>query len=145
MPDDTIRIRDRITWYEMSPIREDPAGNEIPPTTGLVFVPGARVDPRAYANVLRPLVDAGFFVAVLKDPLRLLHPRSGPSQDRPRPASDIDHWAVGGHSLGGTTAAVVADTNEQVNGLVLFASVPGRPDRAHRPEGVSRVRYVPTV
>jgi hypothetical protein len=127
VPDDTIRIRDRITWYEMSPIREDPAGNEIPPTTGLVFVPGARVDPRAYAHVLRPLVDAGFFVAVLKDPLgfSILDP------DHPEVVlglhPDIAHWAVGGHSLGGTTAAGVADTNEQVNGLVLFASYPAGP------------------
>ena len=124
LPDDTVRIRDRITWYEMSPIREDRAGDEIPPTTGLVFVPGARVDPRAYAHVLRPLVDAGFFVAVLKEPLgfSVLDP------DHPEVVlglhPDIAHWAVAGHSLGGTTAAAVADANEQVNGLVLFAAYP---------------------
>ena len=124
VPDDQVRIADRITWYEMSPIREDQAGNEIPPTTGLVFVPGARVDSRAYAHLLRPVVRAGYFVAVLKEPLGL------PILDPDHPDSvlalhpDIAYWALGGHSVGGTTAAAAADLNEQVNGLVLFAAYP---------------------
>ena len=124
IPDDQVRIADRITWYEMSPVREDQAGNEIPPTTGLVFVPGARVDSRAYAHLLRPLVEAGFFVAVLKEPLgfSILNPDHPASVLRTHP--DIPYWAVGGHSLGGTTAVTAADTDEQVNGLVLFAAYP---------------------
>src|SRR5215213_7915268 len=124
IPTDRVRIADRITWYEMSPVREDQAGNEIPPTTGLVFVPGARVDSRAYAHLLRPLVEAGFFVAVLKEPLgfSILNPDHPASVLRTHP--DIPFWAVGGHSLGGTTAATAADTDEQVKGLVLFAAYP---------------------
>ena len=126
-PDETVRIADRITWYEITPIREDQAGNEILPTTGLIFVPGARVDPRAYAHVLRPLVDAGFFVAVLKEPLGL----SILDPDHPEVVialhPEITYWAVAGHSLGGTTAAAFADANEQVNGLVLFAAYPASP------------------
>ena len=127
VPDDQVRIADRITWYEMSPIREDQAGNEIRPTTGLVFVPGARVDSRAYAHLLRPVVRAGYFVAVLKEPLGL------PILDPDHPDSvlalhpDIAYWALGGHSVGGTTAAAAADLNEQVNGLVLFAAYPASP------------------
>jgi Alpha/beta hydrolase family len=124
IPNEQVRIADRVTWYEMSPIREDEAGNEILPTTGLVFVPGARVDPRAYAHVLRPLVDAGFFVAVVKDPLgfSILDPDHPDFVIGLHP--DIAYWAVGGHSLGGTTAAMSADANEQVSGLVLFAAYP---------------------
>ena len=37
---------------------------------------------------------------------------------------EITYWAVGGHSLGGMTAAAIADADEQVNGLVLYASYP---------------------
>ena len=124
VPSDQVRIADRITWYEMIPVREDQSGNEIPPTTGLVFVPGARVDSRAYAHVLRPLVEAGFFVAVLKEPLgfSILNPDHPDSVLALHP--DIAYWAVGGHSLGGTTGADAADANEAVNGLVLFASYP---------------------
>ena len=145
-----VRVSDRITWYEMSPIRKDRFGNEIPPTTGpgirvdtgvavgdeippttgLVFVPGARVDPRAYAHVLRPLVEAGYFVAVLKEPLGFSiidakHPQSVLGVH-----PNIAHWAVAGHSLGGTTAATCADADERVDGLVLFGSYPA--DRLQR-------------
>ena len=141
LPDDQVRIADRITWYEMTPIREDQAGNAIQPTTGLIFVPGARVDARAYAHVLRPLVEAGYFVAVLKEPLgfSILDPDHPESVLAVHP--DIAYWAVGGHSLGGTTAAAAADTHEQVNGLVLFGAYPAEPDRAHRPEGDLGLRH----
>src|SRR3712207_6094588 len=59
IPDDRLRIVDRVTWYEMVPVIEDRAGNAIRPTIGLVFIPGGRVDSRAYAHVLRPLAEAG--------------------------------------------------------------------------------------
>ena len=124
VPDDRVRVDDRITWYEMSPIREDATGNAVVPTTGLIFVPGARVDPRAYAHLLRPLVEAGYFVAVVKPPLGFSiidpgHPGSVLSLH-----TEIRYWALAGHSLGGTTAASTADTNPEIDGLVLFASYP---------------------
>jgi hypothetical protein len=130
IPNDRVRIADRITWYEMSPIRQDRAGNPIPPTTGLVLVPGAQIDARAYAHVLRPLVEAGYFVAVLKEPLgfSVLDPDHAETVLAVHP--EISYWALAGHSLGGVTAARTADTNEQVNGLVLFGSYPaGRIER----------------
>ena len=123
-PDDRVRVADRITWYEMSPIKEDRAGNAIPPTTGLVFVPGARVDSRAYAHVLRPLVEAGYLVAVLKEPLGLSVLDRNHAETLLEVHPEITYWALAGHSLGGVTAAGVADGNERVNGLVLFGSYP---------------------
>ena len=63
-----MRLADRLGWYELIPVRQDASGDEIRPTAGLVFVPGARIDSRAYANVLRPLAEAGYLVAVLKEP-----------------------------------------------------------------------------
>jgi hypothetical protein len=127
IPDDRVRVADRITWYEMSPIIQDRAGNAIKPTTGLVFVPGGRVDSRAYARLLRPLVEAGYFVAVLKEPLGLsmLDPDHAETLLAVHP--DITYWALAGHSLGGVTAASLADANEQVNGLVLLGSYPASP------------------
>jgi dienelactone hydrolase len=70
------------------------------------------------------LVEAGFFVAVLKDPLgfSILDPDHPDSVIRLHP--DIAYWALGGHSLGGTTAVSAADRIERVDGLVLFASYP---------------------
>ena len=119
-----VRISDRLVWYELIPVRKDPAGEDIKPTTGLLFVPGARVDSRAYAQVLRPLAEAGYLVAVLKEPFgfSLLDADQGRKVLDVHP--EITYWAVGGHSLGGTTAASLADQDERVKGLVLFASYP---------------------
>ena len=122
-----VRFADRLGWYELVSAREDSAGEVIRPTTGVVFVPGARVDSRAYAHVLRPLAEAGYLVAVLKEPfgLALLDPDHGRKVLDLHP--EIAHWVVGGHSLGGTVAASLADDDDRVAGLVLYASYPANP------------------
>jgi Alpha/beta hydrolase family len=122
--ENSVRIADRPTWYEMIPVREDASGRNIKPTAGLMFTPGARVDSRAYAHVLRPVAESGYLVVVLKEPFGF----SLLDADRGRMVLDIhpeiNTWVVGGHSLGGTTATMLADRDERVKGLVLFASYP---------------------
>ncbi|MEP6562666.1 MAG: alpha/beta hydrolase [Nakamurella sp.] len=95
------------------------------PTVGLVFSPGARVDSRAYVDLLRPAAAAGSLVVILKEPygLAIIQPgqSGGPIADHP----EIATWAVGGHSLGGTAAALFAGDNLNfVKGLLLWASYP---------------------
>jgi predicted alpha/beta-hydrolase family hydrolase len=125
--EDSVRLADRLGWYELIPVREDQSGETIKPTAGLLFVPGARVDSRAYAHVLRPLAEAGYLVAVLKEPFgfSVLDADHGKKVLDVHP--EITGWAVGGHSLGGTTAAALADEDERIKGLVLFASYPAKP------------------
>jgi hypothetical protein len=120
----TMRLAEWFDWYEMDPVRQDKAGHEIKPTTGLIFAPGARVDARAYAHILQPLVDAGYLVAVLKEPFgfSVVDPNHAATVIRVHP--EIAHWAVGGHSLGGVAASSFADKTPQVTGLVLYASYP---------------------
>jgi Alpha/beta hydrolase family len=122
-----VRFSDRLGWYELVPAQQDAAGEYIKPTTGLVFVPGARVDSRAYAPVLRPLAEAGYLVVVLKEPfgLAVLDADHGNKVLDLHP--EIAHWVVGGHSLGGSVAASLADEEDRVEGLVFFASYPGEP------------------
>ncbi len=124
---DGVQIAERLSWYELIPAKQDESGKVIKPTTGLVFVPGARVDSRAYAPLLRPLAEAGYLVIVLKEPFGFSIFQS----DHPETVIDlhpeIAQWAIGGHSLGGVTAAGYADAHEQVKGLVLFASYPASP------------------
>lgn len=91
---------------------------------GLVFYPGARVDARAYQDVLAPVVGAGYRVVILKEPLGLSlldgNQARGAIGDNP----DITTWAVGGHSLGGVSASSFALHNADIKGLVLYASYP---------------------
>jgi Alpha/beta hydrolase family len=122
-----VRFSDRLGWYELIPVREDSAGEEIKPTAGVVFVPGARVDSRAYAHVLRPLAEAGYLVAVLKEPFGFAIIDADHGRKVLDLHPEIAHWLVGGHSLGGTVAAALADNDDRVEGLMLFASYPADP------------------
>lgn len=127
----TVRVSDRISWYEMESIRKNRFGREVKPTTGLIFYPGARVDARAYANLLKPLAASGYLVVVLKEPfgIGLIHVDHADGVLQVHP--DIARWAVGGHSLGGVAASSFADAHPaQVKGLLLYASYPA--SKLHR-------------
>ncbi|WP_152361335.1 alpha/beta hydrolase [Microlunatus speluncae] len=130
--DAKVRVVDKLTWYEFVPDRRDKFDNVIAPTTGLVFYPGGRVDPQAYAAMLRPLAEAGYLVAVLKVPLSLAMIDIGHARSVIDVHPEIGAWAVSGHSLGGVAAAAYVDGDERVDGLVLYASYPSakikRPD-----------------
>ena len=119
-----VVVTDKVGWYEMQPARRGQGGQVVKPTTGLVFVPGARVDPRAYSALLRPLAQSGYLVAVLKSPFGLALTRPAQAEDVVQVHPEIKYWAAGGHSLGGTAAATFADAHSQINALVLYASYP---------------------
>ena len=91
---------------------------------GLVFYPGARVDARAYQDILRPLANAGYLVVILKVPLGISLLSTGQSRGAMDRHPEITSWAVGGHSLGGVSASAFAKSNPEVSGLLLFASYP---------------------
>lgn len=123
-PENNVRVVDRVTWYELVPSLEDARGTATRPTTGLVFLPGARVDPRAYAPELRKVAQAGYLVVVLKEPFGF----SIADRDHARTVvenhPEVTHWVVGGHSLGGTVAASYAEDDRRMEGLLLLASYP---------------------
>lgn len=91
---------------------------------GLVFYPGGRVDPRAYAPAARALAERGIVVVIVRMPLNLavLAPnRAG----RVVAAQPQLSWVVGGHSLGGAMAAAYVRANpDVVSGLLLWAAYP---------------------
>ena len=117
--DELVAVVDAPTTIELVPA--DPRE----PAVGLVFSPGALVDPRAYADLLRPVAEAGYLVVILKEPfdLAIVQPgqSAGPIDDHP----EVGRWVVGGHSLGGVTASsFAADNPATVSGLLLWASYP---------------------
>lgn len=86
---------------------------------GLVFIPGAKVEPIAYAARLAGLVDDGITVVITRPwyNLAFLDPR--PLDAFTSLAPGVGTWMVGGHSLGGVRACQLAT---DADALVLFAS-----------------------
>lgn len=115
----TVQVVRTPTTWELRPA----SGTASTYGAGLVFHPGARVDPRAYLPLLRPLAEEGVVVVVPTPPLGLALTDPGATarvvDDRP----GVTSWVVGGHSMGGVAAALALDVPE-VRGLVLWASYP---------------------
>lgn len=88
---------------------------------GLVFIPGARVDPYAYMYKLSGAVENGLTVVITKPTLNLAFFDMRPLSTFTRHAPSVDQWFVGGHSLGGVRACQLADS-PAVSGLLLFGS-----------------------
>jgi pimeloyl-ACP methyl ester carboxylesterase len=104
-------------------IRLDPTAKAA--TTGVVFYPGALVDPRAYVPNLLPLAEAGYPVVILKLPydIAFLDPDGATAVMDANP--DVERWVVAGHSLGGVMAASVAGRDDaRLQGLLLWGSFP---------------------
>jgi hypothetical protein len=116
--DDVVEVRETSGWYAFVP-RDGDA------TTGLVYSPGARVDVRATAAVLRPLAEAGYVVVALKEPLGIALTSPDQSASAIAAFDEVSSWVVGGHSLGGVAASSFAAAHDDVvDGLLLHASYP---------------------
>lgn len=89
---------------------------------GLVFIPGAKVDPYAYLYKLSGIVEqSGATVVITKPTLNLAFFDTRPLSVFEADAPDVTRWFVGGHSLGSVRACQLAGTDGTV-GLVLFGS-----------------------
>ncbi|AGW40739.1 hypothetical protein O159_05440 [Leifsonia xyli subsp. cynodontis DSM 46306] len=113
--DPAVSVRDAGGSVVLSPA-------SAPSGTGLVFIPGARVDPYAYLFKLSGVVaETGVTVVVAKPTLNLAFFDQRPLSAFTEAAPGMSHWNVGGHSLGGVRACQLAET-PGVEGLVLFGS-----------------------
>ncbi len=113
-----VRANDEIT------VTDAPEGIVLAPVDGgseqgLVFIPGAKVDPWAYAAVLQGVAAEGTTVVITRPWLNLafFDPRGLDAFTSAAP--DVSSWAVGGHSLGGVRACQLAS---DADALVLFGS-----------------------
>ena len=93
-----------------------------PQPTELIFHPGGLVDPRAYANILRPIAEAGYPVTIVKPPLGFAFLAQGSEAG----FAESQATVVGGHSLGGVAAAIDAGDDAGIDGLVLWAALPAK-------------------
>lgn len=117
--DAQVTVIDGTTSIELQPAALKAPG------VGLVFSPGALVDARAYADLLRSVAEAGYLVVILKVPFGVAIAQTGQSAGPIADHPEISIWAVGGHSLGGVAASSFAAANpDTVSGLLLWASYP---------------------
>jgi len=113
-----VRVVDSTSLIELDPITHAAA-------TGLLFFPGALVDPRAYVPLLTPMAAEGFTVDIVKPPYGIAFLASGAPTAIIASHPGVSRWVVGGHSLGGVVAAAYAGGGHTgVRGLLLWASYP---------------------
>jgi len=99
------------------------------PTTGLIFYPGGRVDARSYAPPMRIIAQNGYLAVIVPMPLNLAVLGINRADEVRAAFPQIQHWAIAGHSLGGSMAAAYLSNHPGViQGLILWASYPASGD-----------------
>jgi pimeloyl-ACP methyl ester carboxylesterase len=100
-----------------------------PETTGVIFYPGAMVEPAAYAPLCRRIAERGYPVFIVKLPLGSAPLRSQVAvlfrrtEETMRSNPAVKRWVVSGHSRGGALAGRFGkEHGREVSGLVLVAT-----------------------
>lgn len=111
---DTLEKEEK--WIEFSPKNSSPS-------SAFVFYPGGSVEPHLYAGILQKIATAGYLTVLVpmpgKNALSGYNRFSSIKADHP----EIDHWFLGGHSMGGIGAiSYVKDNGAAMDGLILWAS-----------------------
>lgn len=96
----------------------------IEPPTAFVFYPGGRVDYRAYAAPLRKIAEQGYLVILLPVRFNLAFFDVNAADKVVDNFPQIEHWTMGGHSLGGVAASLYASKKDLFDGIVFWASYP---------------------
>lgn len=116
--DSAVFVTEENAWAIFFPF-DDPR-----PETGFIFYPGANVDFRAYAPVMKLIAARGYFVAVLPMPFNLAFFDSNAAARVQAAYPEIENWFVGGHSLGGVVASSYVAIHPDIKGAVLWAAMP---------------------
>lgn len=145
--DDRVAVRDAGDSVVMTPTGSGDG-------KGIVFIPGAKVDPYAYMATFRQVVASGTTVVITKPMLNLAFFDTRPLSTFEAHAPGVRTWAVGGHSLGGVRACQLA---QDADGLLLLGSycaddiarsyiqvlsVSGSRDGLSTPEKVATARHL---
>ncbi|PSL40479.1 alpha/beta hydrolase family protein [Planomicrobium soli] len=92
---------------------------------GVILYQGAKVQVESYAYLAEKLSEQGFLVVIPKMPLNfgILGVNNADLAIENHP--EIQHWFIGGHSLGGVAAAMYAQKHqEELSGLYFLGSYP---------------------
>lgn len=92
--------------------------------TGIILYAGAKVEHAAYAYYAEQLAEQGYTVILPSIRLNFALLDSNAAEEFIDLYPEINTWIVGGHSLGGVAAAMFAQDNDDVDGLILLGSYP---------------------
>lgn len=92
-------------------------------TTGLIFYPGAKVSYEAYAPLMKACSEKGILCIIVKMPGNLAMLGINGADGLQEAYPHIEHWYIGGHSLGGAVASMYAyDHPDEYEGVILLAA-----------------------
>ena len=96
---------------------------EVASGSALIFYPGAKVEYTAYLPILEKLRQNGIASVLMKMPFNMAIFSVNAADKAFDELSGIDHWFIGGHSMGGAMAgSYAAGHREKVKGLVLLGA-----------------------
>ncbi len=112
-----VTVSNQSEWISFLPAATSPVA-------AIIFYPGAKVDPVAYALYMRAFADKGYGAFIVKMPLNLAIFGVNRAADVIAAYPHIHTWVIGGHSLGGVFASQFAASQPVIKGLLLYASYP---------------------
>ena len=116
--DDLVTVTD-TPWLNFTPQQDWQE-------TGFIFYPGGRIDPRGYSTLMRAIAEQGYLVVVPTMPINMAIFDSNIADEIIAAHPEIKHWVIGGHSVGGTAAAMSITSTHlaQIAGLAIWSSYP---------------------
>lgn len=91
--------------------------------TGFIFYPGGKVEYTAYEPLMEACASEGIFCVLLEMPFNLAVLDMDAAEGIQELYPEIEHWYIGGHSLGGSMAASYLEKHqEEYEGLVLLGA-----------------------
>lgn len=115
--DETVNVSND-PWLTFTPVGSDP-------TTGFIFYPGGRISHLGYSDLMRAIAEKGYLVVVPKMPLNMAVFESNIADEIIAAHPEINNWVIGGHSVGGTAAALYASSHpDKISGLAIWSSYP---------------------
>ena len=119
----------RLAYPEITIVqREDGAVSLLPPDgaangIGIVFYPGASVEPLAYVPLLSALAEEGYSVYIPQFPCGMAFLDTDAAADILAAHPETEGWYIAGHSLGGRCASQFAAANEDaLRGVIVVSS-----------------------
>ena len=92
-------------------------------TKGFIFYPGGKVEYTAYQPLMAACAEQGVLCVLVEMPFNLAVLNMNAADGIQAQYPEIEDWYIGGHSLGGSMAALYLEKNaEDYKGLVLLGS-----------------------